>query len=266
MGSPAFLPKFGNLSTSSCILYVNEAAYNPTSTSNALTGGWNTNIVGTNGINLNTSAFTNGVMQNFHVQFELTGVSTLNKQGQIHLFEDQWDLAYSGNSLDTNISELVANAYPVQDLPKCKHYKSVEIANMDSSNHLVYNYIPPRAYANPAIMPITALTASGSTVIDTNKYFGCIVTNAAVGTTLRIKYDMVIELVVENDFICDYPPVYSKTYINPDPLLNYCASQTDLIIQTHSSDFDKGVYKEVSKQFGSNRGYSFLPNGKAAIM
>jgi hypothetical protein len=266
MGSPGVLPKFGNSSTASCILYVNEAAYNPTSTTNALTGGWNTNILGTNGINLNIAAFETGTIQNFHVQFELTGVSNLNKQGQIHLFEDQWDTAYYGNAGDVTVNELIANSYPVQDLAKCKHYKSVEIANMDSHSHLEYNYIPPRAYADPASNTVTGPAGTGSITVYSNKYFGCMVTNAAVGTTLRIKYDMVIELAVENDFICDYPPVYSKTYVNPDPLLNYCASQTDLIIHTHSSDFDKGIYKEVNKQAGSNRGYSFLPNIKAAIM
>jgi hypothetical protein len=251
MGSPFILPRFGNTSTSSAILYCNDATYDPTSTSNSITGQWNLNLIGSSGSNLAPAAFELGEMQSFHIDVELTGVSNLNKQGQIHLFEDTYYVARYGNSTDTNYNSALLNDYVVQDLPKCNHYRSIEIANMDSSSCAQYHYIPLVSYADNSLLQVDAMTSNSIVYSKYNKNFGCIVTNAAVGTTLRVKYDMVIELAVENDYICDYPPVNTKTYVNPDKILAYLNSKTDLIINTSVHDHSGELYKAINT--GSNR-------------
>jgi hypothetical protein len=246
------LARCGNGSSVSPILYCNDPAYSATSQTNSFTGNWNLDIVGTSGINVNGTAFSLANIQTAHIKFELSGVSNLNKQGQIHLFEDVEYLGYVGGASDSSYGPTLVNRYPVQDLPKCNHYKTVDIANMDSDNVLEYNFIPLASYANTTDYSVSNLSTSTQYLDRNNKNFGCVVTKAAVGTTIRILYDIVICLEVQNDYICDYPPVYSKTFVNPDPILAYMNTQRDLILHTHKQDYDHAMYTLGSKQIYPN--------------
>jgi hypothetical protein len=234
-------------SSASTIAYVNEPTYNPTSTTNALTGGWNINIIGNSGLNLSPTAFPNGYIVTAKVAATITGVSNLNKQGQVHIFEDNDEYNYRGTATDTSYSEILVNDYPLQDLPKCVHYKSVDIVNADSDTALEYTYIPLSLNADSELQQIENFTGSGYNASRHNKVFGFIVSNAAPGTTLRLQYSIVVALDVSNNFISDYPPIFSKIHINPDPLLMLLNQDSDVIIRVHKHD-DKDIYKTVENK------------------
>ena len=55
MGCFDIMGIFGNLALTSPFLYVNEASYNPAITTNALTGGWNLNMINGNGTNFSNT-------------------------------------------------------------------------------------------------------------------------------------------------------------------------------------------------------------------
>jgi hypothetical protein len=213
------------------VLYCNDAAYDPTSTANLITGQWNFNILGTSGFNLSTTAFARGTVENAIITYELTGVSNLNKQGQMHLFEAHTDTVPYGTSTDTSRNRQLINEYPVEDLPKTYNYKSIDIVNMDSQSAMQHRYSPFSRIANQKPIDLPVATPNSDTTWDlystANKVQGLIVNNAAVGTTIRVKYDVVISLAVNNDYISDYPPTFSRDYVNPDPYLAYLTHDKD---------------------------------------
>lgn len=86
-GSVFALPNFESGSASP-ILAVNDASYDPYSTTNGATTGWLTTIVGSTGLNLDTNIHTRAYVQSAHLKFRLTGVSNYEKKGTIHMFED----------------------------------------------------------------------------------------------------------------------------------------------------------------------------------
>jgi hypothetical protein len=260
-GSLAGLVIRDKTSTNSTLLYSNASGYDPTSTGNSIVGGWNTDIIGPSGLNLDKLAFTRAVLQSAHLKISVTGVSNLNKQGQIHIMEDMADVVYSGTSSSTLRNNELINEYPVQDLPKSTHYKRVDVMNMDSSSQMEYHFIPQRLYSrgdrNDDI--ITAYASTDLSDLKDTKNFAIICTSCAVGTTLRLEYEFNIALEVENDYINDYPPIWSTIYINPDPTLMMLQQDTNKIIKVDRHGENYITINNKRKPISTNLEYN--PHG-----
>ena len=87
MGSIPALGRFDVSSTSSPILYANQASYDPAITTNSVTGGWNLNMINVNGTNFNIAEFQSCGIINAHVTISITGLSIVTgKQiGRAHV-------------------------------------------------------------------------------------------------------------------------------------------------------------------------------------
>jgi hypothetical protein len=248
---PAALYRFGSTSTSSPVLYVNETSYNPDSTTNALTGGWNTNIVGTSGTNISTLAVNRSRVASMHVTFEITGVSNLNKSGTIHLAEHISPTYLYGTSTDTTSSEKLANNCAISALPKFAKYKSVEIVNMGSDSVLEYHYVPVTNMDMVAQFgqPTNMTTASGDTQYfsDMGKNFCLVVKGAHPDTIIRARYEINLEFQVFNDYVNDYPPNYSRCFVQSEPTLQLINQHEDYIIRVNAKQghVDKTLYQDV---------------------
>lgn len=256
-GSLHGIARFGSASIASPILYMNQTAYDPNiSTHAALTGGWNTNIIGTTGTNVNPIEVEAQRLIAGHIKFSLTGVSNLNKQGQLHFFEDVSPVLRHGTATDASQQEALVNEYSLTDLPKCEHYKRLDIMNMDSQSTLEYNYIPLSLYSN-SLIAVTPMTTSTSLYDDLNKNFGLIINSASANTTVRIEYELIFAQDIANDYINNYPPQYSQIYVDPNPTLQMLQQITDNIIKTekHNNGVVK-MMKEVNKH--DHGGYSHI--------
>jgi hypothetical protein len=243
--APSLLAQFSSISEGSPVLYANQASYDPTSTGNTVSGGWNTSIISGNGINSGSDAFKRAYTQSMHLNISVTGVSNLNKQGQIHIFEDQSARTFYAPISDTTFNNIYLNQYPIQDLPKALHYKRVDIMNMDSNTNIEYHYIPYSLYNNKLDYSVTGYNSG--TVEDSNqKVIGVIANNCAVGTTLRLEYEINIAYTVDNNFINSFPPVYSSIAINPDPYTQILTQDISKVITTHNHE-----NKIVSNRLGS---------------
>ncbi len=255
------LSAFGNSSTTSPILYANQSGYSPTSTSNALTGGWNLTLVGSSGINIASAEIPRQYIMNAHLSFSLSGVSNLNKQGQIHMFEDLNATARYGAAGDLVYNSALVNEYPIQDLPKCSHYKRLDIMNMDSSTTMEHNYIPLMNDLILGTQTVGAYSVSSTFTGSQNKTFGFIISSAAVGTTVRVEYEILFAQEVNNDYINNYPPEYSRIYVDADPTLQLLQQNTNNILRTEKHD-DNAVFeliKDVRKY--DREGYTHVdPN------
>ena len=255
-GSIFGIAGFDKTSTASPILYANQTGYDPTTTTNNLTGGWNSAIIGSTGLNVSSTEVESQYVQSAHIKVSLTGVSNLNKQGQIHMFEDVNRYYRLGNSTDTVYNDLFVNSYPIQDLPKCNHYKRVDIMNMDSSTALEYNYIPllnPLSYYSLPPMGETNNRQSDESI---NKIFGIVVSNAASGTTLRLEYEIVLVQEIDNDYINNYPPIYSNIFIDANPALQMLQQNTGNILRTEKHQDLYDLVQTVKKH--DHEGYTHI--------
>jgi hypothetical protein len=261
---PVALTKFNNSSTASPVLYVNQTAYNPDSTTNALTGGWNTSIVGSSGLNITGGVFGGGRVASVHVVFEITGVSNLNKSGTIHLAEQTEANYRYGTSADTTHSEILANNCAISALPKFNKYKSVEIINMSSDSVLEYHYVPlTNEMITQQFVSAGTVTAGNNepSPIGRSKLFCLIVKGAHVDTIIRARYEINLEFMVNNDYVNDYPPAYSHCFVNSEPTLQLINQTEDYIIRVNAKQghVDKRLYNEV------NMVNSLIANDKLAI-
>lgn len=255
-GSMFALAGFDKTSTASPILYANQTTYDPTITTNSLTGGWNLAIIGPTGLNVSLSEVKRQYVQSAHIKVSITGVSNLNKQGQIHMFEDVDHSYRYGTSTDTTQNDLVVNEYPIQDLPKCNHYKRVDIMNMDSSTALEYNYIPLQNPLTYYSLYPNAETTNSSGNENINKTFGIIVSNAASGTTLRLEYEIVLVQEIDNNYINNYPPVYSNIFVDADPALQMLQQNTGNILRTEKHQDLYDLVQTVKKH--DHEGYTHI--------
>lgn len=252
-GSVAQLAVFAKDSTASCILYCNDAAYNPNSKTNSITGGWNKDILGASGLNVEKTEISNQYILSAHIKVSLTGVSNLNKQGQIHIFEDVDDTCRFGISTDTGMNSALVNEYALPDLPKCTHYKRVDIMNMDSDTNIEFNYIPIQHLRYNWGVSLVTQTNNSSYVSLMNKNFGFIIASAAVGTTIRVEYEFLLAQEIENDFINNYPPIYSRIYVDPNPTLQMLQQSTSNIIKTEKHENNHyTLIKDIDKYDRNN--------------
>lgn len=254
-GSIPYIARFGNGSTSSPILYA-TAGYLPMGTS-SVTGGWNTDIIGIQGLNVSSVEVSQQYIMSAHVKVSLTGVSNLNKQGQLHIFEDTDNTPKYGISTDTVYNNALLNEYKIKDLPKCNHYARVDIMNMDSKTTLEYNFIPLENLRENWGLPVGNTSISSFGTVTTNKNFGFIVTSAAVGTTLRVEYEFKIAQEIQNDYINNYPPIYSKIFLDANPTLQFLQQNTNNIIKTEKhNNYYYDLIKDVKKH--DHEGYTHI--------
>lgn len=233
-GCPRLLGMFSAGSTASPILYSNDTNYDPNSNTNATTGGWNTNIIA-NGVNIDPNIFTQSKVMKVLLSVSITAVSNLNKQGQIHIFEDIDKNSYYGTSTDTTRNDLLLNQYSIPELPRCTHYKCAEVMNMDSNTKLEYTYIPLSLYNQEFTIP-TSYTSAGTLISVDNKNFGIIASGCYPGTTLKLEYEIDLALEVVNSNINNYPPKWSNSVSNPDPILAIMQRNVDNVIRTHKHE------------------------------
>jgi len=240
----------GSTATASPVLYMNQAGYDPDATSGmALTGGWNTAILA--GTNLVNTAIANARVASAHVSFQITGVSNLNKQGTIHMAETIESSYYIGNASDTQYNELALYRCAVPKLPKFSKYKSIEIVNMGPDSAIEYHYIP---ISNRGMLQnfhdISTPTAgaANSFVNEVGKVFNLTVRGAAAGTTIRARYEINFECDVYTDYINDYPPQYSRCFVDSEPTLCLLNQNEDYILRVNSKQghIDKTLYRDVN--------------------
>jgi hypothetical protein len=231
-------------------MYCNETAYNPDAISGlALEGGWNTDIVA--GINLLSAAFSNVRTSSAHVTFQITGVSNLNKQGTIHMAETVETGYYSGTAADTTYGESAVERCAVSRLPKFEKYKSIEIVNMGPDSVLEYHYMPlTNRDLLTSYVDLAAVTTSSNTdfVNELGKVFNLTIRGAAAGTTIRAKYEITFECDVLTDYINDYPPQYSRCFVDSEPTLCLLNQNADYVIRSNikQGHLERSLYKEVN--------------------
>lgn len=252
-GSIYHLALFAKDADASCILYSNAASYDPNSKTNSLIGGWNKNVLGSSGLNVDKNEISNQYILSAHMKFSLTGVSNLNKQGQVHIFEDVNDICRYGLASDTAMNSALVNEYSLADLPKCTHYKRVDIMNMDSDTNIEFNYIPLQHLRFNWGVPPSSIASSTYTSVAINKNYGFIISSAAVGTTVRVEYEFLLAQEIANDYINNYPPIYSRIYVDPNPTLQMLQQNTINIIKTEKHDNNHyTLIKDIDKYDKNN--------------
>lgn len=229
---PGTFSRFATTSTASSAVYCNSAAYDPNSNVNVVTGQWNTNIVSPAGLNLAVGTFSKVRVQSLHLQVQLTGVSNLNKKGTIHIAEDVDDKFRHGTAADNLYNGFMINDFSLGDLPKKNHYKSLEIINMDGDSVIKYNYMPLTNHDQSAkYQAPTVITTAFGSYVEPEKRFGLVVQGADPATLLRLIYQIDLECEVETDYYNDYPPSFSRCYIDSEPALQYLSRNTDVILE-----------------------------------
>lgn len=219
MGSIPALGRFDVSSTSSPILYANQASYDPAITTNSVTGGWNLNMINVNGTNFNIAEFQSCGIINAHVTISITGVSNLNKQGTIHIFEDYNGVARYGKSTDATQCNTLLNEYDVNSLPKCTHYRKYDLISLENSAKLRYSYIPDALYSREIMNSIVTYTTDSAFTSSVNSpTFGIIAQGVNSSTVLRVEYELYFVTDVFNDYINKYPVEFTNCYLNPNPL------------------------------------------------
>jgi hypothetical protein len=225
-------------SSVSPILYMNSTSYNPAVQAQAgLLGGWNIPII--QALRQEGTSIDSSRLSNLHVQFQITGVSALEKKGTIHLAETVVSDYTVGHVNDTVFQEAMLSHSSLSDLVLYNKYQSVEIMNMDSSSYLEYHYFP---LSNRNIIEQYAPVTSSSTAgyyfnVTTNspplsKYFVLIIADAAPDTTIRCVYEFNIENEIKTPYINDYPPTYSRCFMDSEPYINLMNQDVDYTVRT----------------------------------
>lgn len=251
---PAALQRWAITSTASPVLYSNSSVYDPNSNTNGVSGGWNTNFISQAGLNLISGVFSKVRVQSLHLTVQLTGVSNYNKKGTIHIAEDVDDKLRFGIATDAQYNNFLINDFSLGDLPKKNHYKSLEIMNMDSESVVKYNYMPLTNHDQAAKYQTPLVnTASNGAYVEPEKRFGLIVQGADPATTVRLIYQIDLECEVETDYYNDYPPSFSRCYIDTEPMLQYLSRNTDniLVVEKTKRDITGPILNMISN-LGSN--------------
>ena len=160
------LPYFSADSTSSNMLLLANANYDCNITSNNITaaaGSWDTTVTGFSGMNLTNTHFEQAMLVGCHVSVGVTGVSSYERKGRVYIAEDITGHLAFGNTSTTDavVANQVLNRYPLANLVKLLHSKSVDIANMSSDTNIEYHYVPLTSYARPKIYTPSQATSSG---------------------------------------------------------------------------------------------------------
>lgn len=221
--TPAFVTRCDAASTYYYMYHDNSAPYDPNDATGA-TGTPTKNNIITSSLALDLTQISKIRTGSLHMRFRLSGVSNLNKQGTIHLLET---VATDGNSTGP-----LKSTFNIPYAPLCEVYKSIEIANMDLTSHIQYNYFP---LANTDILSDYNSVANVISSLATSnpyKQFALIVSGAAVGTSIKIDLECTAECEVERNYINVFPVNYSNCFMDSNPTLQYLNQHHDLRIQT----------------------------------
>jgi hypothetical protein len=184
------------------------------------------------------------------MSMQLTGVSNLNKQGTIHIAETTESNYYYGDVNDTAQGENAVYRCAVPTLPRFEKYKSVEVMNMGPDSVLEYHYIPItnssliRDYHTPATRSTSGVLNFAAPV---GKVFTCIIRGAATGTTIRVRYEVTFECDISTNYINDYPPEYSRCFVDSEPTICMLNQNPDytLRINNKQGHINQVLYKEI---------------------
>jgi hypothetical protein len=268
--SPHLLSFFGTTSTASPFLYMNQANYDPEAVSGLnLTGGWNLETISGNGIGLDSAALLRARLSSMHVQFQLTGVNNYDKKGTIHLAETIQDTHYYGHVTDSINNELFCYQAAIPKLPKFNKYKSIEIVNMDSESALEYHYVPTtNEFLLGQLNDVGFMSGTGG-LAAIGKQFALIVKGAAVGTTIRARYELTFEAEVATEHVGTYIPYFSRCFVSSEPTLQLISQNPDYAIRINQKQghIDKSLYDDLalSSIANASKKPSFL-GAKVSVM
>jgi len=222
------------------LMFQNAASYDPADVATLETG--LTSILEPQiGADLSPTYFAGVRVQSFHAKFFVTGVNAYNKQGTIHLMESVKAGAYSG-SLSTIL--------PVDNIvygPSHEIYKQIEVANMDPSIALQYNYFPI-SNNNLADTFKTPNGAAPSTITEA-KGFALLVSGADALTKIRMEVEVTYECVVQPNYVNTYSIEYPSVFTNSEPMLNYLNQHFNVRISTrYNQKFGGSIVDNVVRK------------------
>jgi hypothetical protein len=246
---PEYMTKPDSTSTFCYASYNDNVAYDPTS---VVPTGLEDRITDfATALNLTETIMPRARTQSMHLKFHLTGVSNLNKQGTIHLMET---LVSTSDALGG-----WAKTFNIPYAPLCEVYKQIEIANMDLSGAMQYNYFPlSNAFVLDQFNDVTNTTSSVISDVRPNKIFALIISGAAAGTKIRMEAELTAECEVENGYINTYPIEYTKCFIDSESTMCFLNQHPNLRINTTTNSgvrFLPTVFKEVNRQQNINHNY-----------
>jgi len=239
---PYYMTEPDSTSTQGYCMYNNSAAYDPSSTSATGTATLITDFL--TALNLTSTIMPRVRTQSMHLRFHLTGVSNLNKQGTIHLMETLISNRNSSAAYETTLN--------IPYAPLCEVYRQVEIANMDLSCAMQYNFFPlSNSHVISQFNDVTNRIATSAFDVDPNKIFALIVSGAAAGTKIRMEAELTAECEVEKGYINTYPIEYTKCFIDSEPTMCFLNQHPELRISVSKQSYVKflpTIFKEVRKQ------------------
>lgn len=215
--------------------------YDPNSTVNSLPDAANMfdlGILGINGTGIGVDEFDVSSIISFHACINLTGVSQLNKKGQIYIAEDRSNFYAKAMNPTGNgaIASTYCNKYPLSSLAKLYHSKRVEIANMDSSSALEYHWIPAQSYANTQAFRPHSLTSNATGQGTNEKHLIVIVEGADPTTILSWNIEIVLQMEPNVSYLNNYPVEPTTCLLNPDPELRLLEQDKNVVIRTNNKE------------------------------
>jgi len=242
---PSYLAYYANGSTASPFCTINNAAYDPNSVANVFANGglFDHGIVSTEGLNVAQAEFDQICVVSFHCCLSITGVSNLNKKGQIYIAEDRSNGYYSATDIDDSYgAQNYCNAYPMSSLAKLYHCKKVEIPNTDSSSVIEYHYVPARSYSDMTIVRPSDKTVSATGEGNNNKHFIVIVDGADSTTQIVYNFEIVLQMEPKTSYLNNYLTAPTTCLLNPDPVLRVLEQDKDVVLRTdvkqgHNADY-----------------------------
>jgi len=270
---PKYLASFATGSTVSPFWYINNDYYNPAKNDYSLTAGigspdgteFLTPIVQAD---LDATKFGQCFVSGSHIQASLTGMSTLNRQGQVHFMETMVDtsvlLRSTGQDAGgVHLASLTCNKHNIKNGYNHEVYKHFDISNGQAPGAVSMNYYPltnplpsiASTGVRPAIFTEAALANDAK-----QKVQFIIVAGADVNTKLRLNFEISIQCEVEENYVNAYKVEYSKIYEFPEPFLAHMNQQHETRIKFNKSantNFASTSVVLVNKQRNPDMSFSF---------
>lgn len=191
--------------------YLGPNATNNTLTTNKITGG------SVQDCQLSNSIFHKAIVVGYTCTITITGLSALNRTGNIHaieLYDDRYILGVAGASAASTAASYI-NAQPLSssvNLPnKCyKEYSSL------ASNSITYKWIPPFNHSMIDTYDFDITSGPASNVpVDTNytsKRLAIYAYSFPVGTLIQIEHKIYYQATPLISQLTNYPVTYGEDY------------------------------------------------------
>ena len=259
---PSFTSRFNINATGTPAIYVRSSAYDPSSNVNALGTVLpltDPRIISAAGINMQAGVFDAAQLTTCNIRLTISGVSALNRKGQIYIAEDR-DTSWTVIQTTQTATEIdsVVNQYNIPNITKLYHHRIFDLSVNTDNNVATYHYVPEYTYANPIVHSPFNLSGVGTTTIGVDgcsaKIFMLVGAGLDPYTIITLSFEMVHEVEVNIDNLNNYPVSYSDCYTNPDPELQYLSSTKEMVITTmdqysHKSKIENLIANRKDKDF-----------------